>query len=146
MREVVDHTAIKYHVVNGDWTEESGEGAVSTWLRTGGAGSAVQLVGCQNDAMAAGALRALAGASLQARSAIAQALVTGVDGNPEFGVPLVDRRRLAATVIIPPVAGRAVELVHAAWTAPDFAWPLVVKVPVRSYPEIGSGTLRALRA
>jgi len=143
MREIVDPSPLKYQVVYGDWTEESGEQAVSTWLRSAGA-SLIQLVGCQNDAMAAGALRALAGASAQ-KPSIAQILVTGVDGNPEYGLPLVDRRRLAATVIVPAVAGQAIESIHKVWNTPSFSLPLVMQLPVRSYPDIGSVTVRAAR-
>jgi ABC-type sugar transport system substrate-binding protein len=145
MREVLDTTQIRHVAIFGDWTESGAEKAVSSWLKGAGASTPVQLVGCQNDAMAAGALRALASAAIADRPGLAQTPVTGVDGNPQFGVPLVDRRRLAATVMMPPVAGQAVELIHAAWHKPDFSVPAVTKLPVRSYPEIGSVTLRAAR-
>jgi ABC-type sugar transport system substrate-binding protein len=145
MREVLDTTPIRYVSVFADWTEQGAEKTVSAWLKGAGASTPIQLVGCQNDAMAAGALRALAGASTSGRPGLAQTPVTGVDGNPHFGIDLVDRKRLAATVVMPPVAGHAIELLHSAWNKSDFSIPLVVRLPVRSYPEIGSVTLRAAR-
>src|SRR6266536_6528965 len=60
MKEGIDPTAIKYHSIRGDWSEAGGEAAVSKWLEENRARIQVRLVGCQNDAMAVGALRALA--------------------------------------------------------------------------------------
>ena len=70
--------------------------------------------------------------------------VTGVDGNPNYGVPMVDRNRLAATIVMPPVAGQAIELVHRVWEGGGSPPPMI-KLPVRSYPEMGSLTLRIAR-
>jgi ABC-type sugar transport system substrate-binding protein len=144
MREVIDGTHIEYEVIRGDWSEASGEKAVSKWLKDGRARAQLQLLGCQNDAMAVGGMRALA------RGAIAYGLrelgavpVTGVDGNAEYGIPLVDRKRLAATVIMPPAAGQAVQLIHEAWTTPGFSPPPIVRLPVRSYPDLALVALRA---
>jgi ABC-type sugar transport system substrate-binding protein len=146
MREIIDHTQVKYQVVHGDWTEEGGEQVVSSWLRTSNVAAQLQLIGCQNDAMAAGALRALAGAVAHfGRIDVTRVPVTGVDGNPEHGMALVDRGRLAATVIMPPVSGRAIELIHEAWNTIGFAPPPVVRLSVRSYPEMSTIALRAAR-
>jgi ribose transport system substrate-binding protein len=144
MKEVVDATPIKYHLVRGDWSEESGEKAVAKWLEDNRTRIPVQLVGCQNDAMAVGALRALARAALSYRQPdLGTMLVTGVDGNPEYGVPLVDRKRLAATIIMPPAAGQAVQLIHEAWTTEGFSPPPITRLPVRSYPDLALVALRA---
>ncbi len=145
MREVVDTTAIKYHLVRGDWSEESGEAAVSKWLDETRGRTSIQLLGCQNDAMAVGGLRALSrGAVTYGQRDLGTALVTGVDGNPDYGIPLVDRKRLAATIIMPPAAGQAVQLIHEAWTKPGFSPPPIVRLPVRSYPDLAIVALRAL--
>jgi len=145
MREVIDATAIKYHLVHGDWKEEGGQEIVAKWLRGAGANVPLDLIGCQNDAMAAGALRALAGVNALNRPGLAQIPVTGIDGNPQFGVQLVDRNRLAATVVTPVVAGRAIELIHESWTTLGFSPPALEQLPVRSYPGLGSITLRIAR-
>jgi len=144
MKEVIDHTSIKYQLVRGDWSEQSGEAVVSQWLDQHVARSDLELVGCQNDAMASGALRALARAAISHKLRELETLpVTGVDGNPDYGVPLVDRKRLAATVIMPPAAGQAVQLIHEAWTTAGFSPPPLVQLPVRSYPELALVTRRA---
>jgi len=144
MREVVEGTGITHDVVRGDWSEESGEAVVAKWLEDGRTRAGLQLLGCQNDAMAVGGMRALAraGVSYGLRELNA-VIVTGVDGNPEYGIPLVDRKRLAATVIMPPAAGQAVQLIHEAWTTPGFSPPPIVRLPVRSYPDLPLVALRA---
>lgn len=145
MKEIIEGTAIKYHLVHGDWSEEGGQQTVSRWLRGAGPSPGIQLVGCQNDAMAAGALRAIASAVSLNGPHAPQIPVTGIDGNPQYGVPLVDRQRLAATVIMPPVAGEAVELIHKTWTVEGFFAPPLVRLAVRSYPGLGSIQMRIAR-
>jgi ABC-type sugar transport system substrate-binding protein len=142
MREVIEGTSIAYHLVRGDWSEESGEAAVSKWLENNRAGSPFQLLGCQNDAMAVGAMRALSRVAASGQRDLGSVLVTGVDGNPEYGIPLVDRKRLAATIIMPPAAGHAVQVIHEAWTT-GHAAPAIVRLPVRSYPDLPLVALRA---
>ncbi len=143
MKEGISTTALKHYLVRGDWSEQSGEAAVAKWLEESPARNQLKLVGCQNDAMAAGALRALARAAIAYKLPELGSLpVTGVDGNPEYGIALVNRHRLAATIVMPPAAGKAVELVHEAWIKPDFVPPALVQLPVHSYPEISALTLR----
>jgi hypothetical protein len=77
------------------------------------------------------------------RDDLARVQVTGVDGTPEYGIPMVDRKRLAATVIMPPAAGHAIELVHQTWTTIGFSPPVLVRQSVRSYPELATVALRA---
>jgi ribose transport system substrate-binding protein len=137
MKEIIDSTPIKYESIGGDWSEESGERAVMKWLTANRTPGQVQLVGCQNDAMAVGALRALAYAAASAgRADLSKVRVTGVDGTPDCGISMVDQKRLAATVIMPAAAGEAVQLIHQAWTTPDFVSPAIVRLPVRSYPDL----------
>src|SRR5258706_7734955 len=144
MREVVEGTPIAYHLVRGDWSEESGEAAVSKWLEANRGRVPLHLLGCQNDAMAVGGMRALArGAASQGVRDLGAVFVTGVDGNPDYGIPLVDRKRLAATIIMPPAAGHALQLIHEAWTTPGYSPPPIVRLPVRSYPDLPLVALRA---
>jgi ABC-type sugar transport system substrate-binding protein len=143
VKDVIDGSPIECHVVHGDWTEKSGEKVVGEWLEELDTSKSIQLVGCQNDAMASGALRALPrSAAMLGRDDLGHVPVTGVDGTPEHGIPLVDRQRLAATVIMPPAAGHAIELVHQTWTTPGFSPPILVRQPVRSYPELAVVALR----
>jgi ABC-type sugar transport system substrate-binding protein len=94
MREIIDPSPIEYHLVRGDWSEESGEAAVAKWLEENHARAGFQLVGCQNDAMAVGALRALARGSVS--YGLDAVPVTGVDGNPDYGIQLVDHHHHAS--------------------------------------------------
>lgn len=135
MRETIG--TLKHQLVRGDWSEQSGESAVGKWLETSTACGQLALVGCQNDAMAAGALRALARAAIVLKlPALGTLPVTGVDGNPEYGIALVNRQKLAATVVMPPAAGKAVELIHEAWTTPGFVPAPIRQLPVHSYPDL----------
>jgi ABC-type sugar transport system substrate-binding protein len=144
VKEVITGSPIVCHITHGDWTEKSGESTVTSWLRESDPSVSIQLVGCQNDAMAVGALRAIPrAAAMLGRDDLAQIPVTGVDGTPENGIPLVDRHRLAATVIMPPAAGYAIELVHQTWTTLGFSPPVFVRQAVRSYPELAVVALRA---
>jgi ABC-type sugar transport system substrate-binding protein len=144
MREVISLTALKQQLVRGDWSEQSGEAAVAKWLEENPTRNQLTLLGCQNDAMAVGAARALARAAIAyKRPELGTLPITGVDGNPEYGMALVKRQRLAATIVMPPAAGKAVELVHDAWTTPGVALPPIVELPVHSFPELSILVQRA---
>jgi ribose transport system substrate-binding protein len=144
LNEAIAGMPISLVMVQGDWTEVSGERAVANWLNTTGVSPLIQMVGSQNDAMATGALRALSLArGLLRRKNLLDIPVTGVDGAPEHGLMLVDRRRLAATVVMPPVAGHAVELIHRMWSSPGFVPDFLVRQPVRSHPELSTLAPRA---
>jgi ABC-type sugar transport system substrate-binding protein len=97
--------------LHGDWTEVSAEKAVTSWLRL--KSSEVlrpDLVVCQNDAMAVGALRAMR----QLRPEWEKVPCTGCDGLPEGGRRLVESGELEATVVKPTTTGPALELVSRA--------------------------------
>ncbi len=92
--------------LRGDWSEESGEKAATLWLRLGRV-VRPDLIGAQNDAMAAGVRKAL-----QAwKPEWLDVPITGCDGLPNGGQRLVREKILAATVIQPNTAGAAVDLV-----------------------------------
>jgi ABC-type sugar transport system substrate-binding protein len=93
----------------GDWSQESGRAATRRWL----AGfpkskrPSFVIVG-QNDHMAIGAREAVE-ASLDASSKASELRVIGCDGSSSFGQRLVSQGKLSATVVVPPVSGRAIE-------------------------------------
>lgn len=122
---------IGFKVVSADWTEAGGEKAVSSWLRLKTSeGSRVDLVGCQNDAMAVGARRAIAAL----RPEWAGLRFTGCDGLPEGGRRLVDQGLLAATVVTPSNTGPALERL-AAWLRSRQQPPREVLLEPHSYPS-----------
>jgi ribose transport system substrate-binding protein len=95
-------------VLNGDWTAESATRAVTSWLRLKTMENVeIDIVGSQNDSMAAGARQAIE----QRRREWTRLPFTGCDGLPGGGRQLVAQGKLAATVIKPTTTGPAIELV-----------------------------------
>jgi ABC-type sugar transport system substrate-binding protein len=92
------------------------------------------VVACQNDPMGLGALQALRRLGRErGKPEWARVPVLGVDGLPAEGQRLVDERTLAATVVVPPSAGAAVDVVARAWQSGAAAPPTLVLEP-RPYP------------
>jgi inositol transport system substrate-binding protein len=110
-REVIDGSSVEIAaVIDGDWGTAEAERAVSRWLRLIGPGTPIDVVVCQNDAMAIGARRALQEvAGLLNRPDLAQLPVLGCDGLPDVGRKLVDTGELAGTVILPSPAITAID-------------------------------------
>ena len=105
-------TSIDIKTLKGDWTAESAYKAVNSWRRLSTAKHLhIGVIGCQNDAMAAGARKAFEEVTDNLeRSQWLSLPYTGCDGLPETGQEWVRRGVLAATVITPPSAGIAVDL------------------------------------
>jgi ABC-type sugar transport system substrate-binding protein len=135
--EILAGSEVRYELGQGDgWTEASGEKVMSHWLHAAGPGFELDLVGCQNDQIAAGVVRALTRVAARLnRPELALTPVTGVDGNPHFGRALVDQGRFTATVIMPAGAGRAIELAHDWWHTGRVP-PALMPLAVRSYPDL----------
>jgi ABC-type sugar transport system substrate-binding protein len=102
---------IEIRTAPGKWTEISGYQAMSSRLRPGGATSpGIHVIGCQNDAMAVGAHRALEEMPADARrEEWLRIPLTGVDGVPATGQQWVQKGLLVATVVVPPLTGIALE-------------------------------------
>ena len=123
----------EWKVVNGDWTEASGERAVAGWLRLKTAeGQRPALIVAQSDAMAKGARRAALSHSPDWKGIP----VIGCDGLPEGGQKLVTAGELAATVVIPASAGPAVDMV-ARWMQDRKAPPAEVVLAPSPFPADG---------
>ncbi len=95
-------------VLTGNWTADSARAAVASWarLRTS-EGVPIDIVGAQNDSMAAGALAAMK----ELRRDRAGMAFTGCDGLPEGGKRMVAAGEIQATIVKPTTTGPAVELV-----------------------------------
>jgi ribose transport system substrate-binding protein len=110
---------IELQAVRGKWTEESGAHAMEVRLKIKGSRPPdVGVIGCQNDAMAMGARRAVEAlpAGTQ-RDLWLQLPFIGCDGVPTSGQLWVQKGSLAATIVAPPLAGRAMDLVLSAITS-----------------------------
>ncbi len=96
----------------GDWNPNSAARTVHEWLRLAVHGRPpFDIVACQNDHLAEGVLGALAAAADELhRPELARIPVLGCDGAPDVGRRMVDEGRLRATVVLPRVAGPAVEV------------------------------------
>ena len=119
----------------GRWTAESGAQALQ--IRLGLRGTKLpDLIGSQNDDMAMGARRAVE--ALPAGPQRDQWLsipYTGVDGVPATGLAWVQKRLLVATIITPPLAGLAIELLAKSLLGGQ-PIPERTLVPPTSYPPV----------
>ena len=107
VQEAIGGTGITLKIIHGEWTEVSGEKATTSWLRLSTSReSPPDAVAAQNDAMAVGARKAI-GATMP--DWLARPFF-GCDGLVEGGQRLVREHVLAATIIVLPTAGVAVEL------------------------------------
>jgi ribose transport system substrate-binding protein len=98
--------------LRGQWTEESAHRCVESWLRLNTSQkTAISAIGAQNDAMAMGARKAFSSIGNPAeRDKWMRLPYTGCDGVPKTGQTWVRSGSLAATVVIPPSAGRALTM------------------------------------
>jgi len=103
---------IQVAMLKARWTEESAAHAVRSWLRLATSQSApIDLIAAQDDSMAMGARKAFQEITNEAdRSRWLNLLFTGCDGQPGTGQAWVREKWLAATIHIPPLTGKAMEI------------------------------------
>ena len=107
---------VQVRMLKGKWTETSSYQAVSSWLRLCTSREMhIDLVAGQDDSMAVGARKAFQEqTSITERERWLSLPFTGCDGLPQTGQAWVRSGLLAATVVIPPNTGMAIDmLVHA---------------------------------
>jgi len=104
--------------LKGNWTQQSGYHAMKSWLALSTSREMrIGMVLCQNDDMANGARRAFEELdNLKERDAWLTLPITGCDGVAKAGQAWVKQGRLAATVLTPPLAGEAIQMLAAAQT------------------------------
>ena len=99
--------------LKGDWSEGSAYRAVKSWLSLTARQLEIQVIGCQNDLMAAGARKAFEELpSPVERDQWLSLPLTGCDGVAKTGLKRIAQGLLSATVIIPPTMGLAVQILH----------------------------------
>lgn len=128
--------------MKGHWTEASAHRAVSSWLRLSTSQRThIDVVAAQNDAMAMGAKKAFQELPEgPARDRWLSLPFLGCDGLPETGQAWVKRGSLAATIIVPPNTGHALELLVKALNKTAEPQERNLTVPA-SFPPVD--TLRA---
>jgi ribose transport system substrate-binding protein len=124
-------------LMKGGWTESSAHHAVSSWLRLSTSQqSRIDVVASQNDAMALGAKKAFQelpeGPS---RDRWLSLPFLGCDGLPQSGQAWVKTGLLAATIVVPPNSGQAVELLVQALNGTADPPQRFLTVPV-SFPSL----------
>jgi ribose transport system substrate-binding protein len=102
---------IQVKTMRANWTEESAYRAVSSWLRLRTSQEThIDLVGAQDDSMAAGARKAFSEIAESDRERWLRIPFTGCDGLPKTGQAWVRNGLLAATIYIRPNADLALEM------------------------------------
>jgi ABC-type sugar transport system substrate-binding protein len=122
---------VDVRIVKGMWSEQSAYNSVTSWLQLStNREIRIRLVAAQNDAMALGARRALESFGASSIPFL------GCDGLPSGGQSAVRRKLLAATVVIPPNAGQALEaMVKALRTGVPV--DETIRTAPSSYPPLG---------
>jgi ribose transport system substrate-binding protein len=129
--------AVQIKSVRAHWTEASAYKAITAWLRlTTSRQAGIDLIAAQNDAMAMGARKAFQELSdAQARNRWHSLPYLGCDGVPKTGQAWVGAGALAATVITPPLAGQAVEMLASALST-TVTPPALTLIAPRSFPAL----------
>ena len=135
---------IQIIALRGQWTEESSQRAVGSWLKlTTSQKATVDLIGAQDDSMAIGARKAFEELPNEVdRERFLKLPFTGCDGLPKTGQAWVRSGLLAATVFVPPNTGQAIEMFVQAIQQKKRPPERVLTVPT-SIPALG--TLKPLR-
>ena len=103
---------LKLLTISGNWTEQSGDDAISSWLKLSTSQQQpISAIVSQNDGMAVGVKRALKHLpSGKLREKLLDLPMIGCDGLPGSGQAWVRGGLLKATVIVPVLAGMALEM------------------------------------
>ena len=103
---------IQIIALRAQWTEESSQRSVRSWLKLSTSQKAtVDLIGAQDDSMAVGARKAFEELPSDAdRERWLKLPFTGCDGLPKTGQAWVRSGLLAATIFVPPNTGQAIEM------------------------------------
>jgi ABC-type sugar transport system substrate-binding protein len=135
-QEIAD-ASIHLVTFSADWSAEAAEKATRDWLGIlRKPDLPLCLIGAQNDDMAMGARRGLMNEAVShSRPEVRHIRVTGCDGSPTYGQRWVAEGALVATVIVPSVAGTAIEELASAMDG-GCRPPVEVIVRASSYPPL----------
>jgi ribose transport system substrate-binding protein len=124
--------------LRGQWTEESAQRSVESWLRLNTSQKvSISAVAGQNDAMAMGARKAFSGLdNTTDRDRWLRLPFLGCDGVTKTGQSWVRTGMLAATVVIPATTGRALSILHHALLTETRPPERTLTTP-ESFPPVG---------
>jgi ribose transport system substrate-binding protein len=127
---------VQVKTIKAQWTEASAFKAITNWLQLSTSQRAhIDIIAAQNDAMATGAMKAFHEFSASVQEHWSRLLFLGVDGVPKTGQAWVKQGLMTATIITPPLAGRAVEMLMDALRRGKFP-PELTLIEPRSYPAL----------
>ena len=124
--------------MRGNWTESSAFNTVQSWLRLSTSRhQVIAAVAAQNDAMAVGAKKAFEEFARDSASSqhFHDVPFLGMDGVPTSGQAWVKSRILAVTIVVPPLAGTAMELLVRALRAGEVV-PEITMLDPYSFPAL----------
>ena len=129
--------SVQLKMIRGQWTEASAYKAVNAWLRlTTSQQAHIDAIVAQNDAMAMGARKAFQEVSdHDSRQRWLALPYLGCDGVPKTGQAWVRNTSLAATVVIPPLAGQALDMLVSAIRT-GVVPPEITHVAPHSFPAL----------
>jgi ribose transport system substrate-binding protein len=132
--------------LKGDWSERSGQRAIKSWLSLSTSHQLdIRAVVCQNDCMAIGARKALIDLPVAEGKPWLDIPFIGCDGVRKTGQEWVRTGQLRATVVIPPMAGHALEMLVKALDTGSMPAERTLCSP-RSFPAIADLGALAARA
>src|ERR1700704_3096339 len=127
---------VEMKVLKSDWSERGALQAIKSWLSLSKSSPLkIQAVVCQNDAMAMGAREAFASLPEAARQQWLTTPFMGCDGVTKTGQEWVRSGHLRTTVVIPPMAGLALEMLVKAASSGSLPAERTLCAP-RSFPAL----------
>jgi ribose transport system substrate-binding protein len=130
-------------VLKAQWTEESAQRAVRSWLKLSTSQkAAIDLIGAQDDSMALGGRKAFEELPNESeRERWLKLPFTGCDGLPKTGESWVRSGLLAATIFVPPNTGQAISMLFDAIQngkkPPERALTVAVSIPTLDQLKAG---------
>src|SRR5271154_6475676 len=132
--------------LKGNWSEQSAHQAVNSWLSLSTSRQLhIRAVICQNDAMAIGARKAFLSLNQTEREPWLNTPFTGCDGVTKTGQEWVRSGQLRATVVIPPMAGLALEMLVKAVSTGSMPAERTLCAP-QSFPALAEINARSVGA
>src|ERR1700687_2024424 len=127
---------VEMKVLKADWSERGAHQAIKSWLSLSTSSQLhIRAVVCQNDAMAMGAREAFSTLPAAERARWLNAPFMGCDGVTKTGQEWVRSGQLRTTVVIPPMAGLALEMLVKAASTGSMPAERTLCAP-RSFPAI----------
>jgi ribose transport system substrate-binding protein len=128
---------VQVAMLKGQWTEESSQKAVRSWLKLSTSQrAAIDLIAAQDDSMAIGARKAFQELPSESdRERWLKLPFLGCDGLPNTGQAWVRSGLLAATVFVPPNAGQAIEMLVEAFQKKKQLAETALTIPI-SIPSL----------